>query len=119
MYDLSIKADWEYHPNTRHKLNIGGNYTTHNFETKTHQALAYQNYLEETSDTMVVRGKSTRNSHEVMMFAEDEFNSLTGFTPDKFKGGFKGFINQMCKMILNLLSFLNIKDIDDNAAKPI
>lgn len=23
-----------------------------------------------------------------MMFAEDEFNSLTGFTPDKFKGGF-------------------------------
>ena len=74
MYDLSIKADWEYHPNTRHKLNIGANYTTHNFVTKTRQNLAYQNYLEETGDTMVVKGKSTRNSHEVMMFAEDEWH---------------------------------------------
>ena len=74
IYDLSIKADWEYHPNTHHKLKIGGNYTTHSFVTETQQTLAYQNYQEETGDTMVVRGKSTRNSHEVMIFAEDEWH---------------------------------------------
>lgn len=74
IYDLSIKADWEYHPDTHHKIKMGGSYTTHRFVTKTHQTLAYQNDLEETGDTMMVRGKSTRNSHEIMLFAEDEWH---------------------------------------------
>ncbi len=74
IYDLGIKANWEYHPNTRHKIRTGGSYTLHHFKTETHQILAYQDYVEEAGDTLNVNGNSIRHSQEVMLFAEDEWH---------------------------------------------
>ena len=38
---------------------------------------------------------------------------------DEFERGFEGFIDQMGKMILNLLCFLNIEDNNNDTAEPI
>ena len=38
---------------------------------------------------------------------------------DEFKDGFEGFINEMGKMIFDLLCFLNIKEVQAKIAQPI
>jgi len=74
IYDGGIKANCEYHPNIHHKLRLGCSYTTHHFKTQTYQTLEYNYDIEETGDTTRVKGRSIRNSYEIMIFAEDEWH---------------------------------------------
>ena len=78
--DVSLKADFDYAPNTAHDIKFGVNYTYHTFRPDVSTFYFFNNYNDknETMDTVI--GKGNIYAHETMTYLEDNI-TLT----DRFK----------------------------------
>ena len=71
IYDTKLKADADFRPNDRHKVNFGANYTYHIFRPQTFYYS--HNTSEEMADTTYRESRYFSCSHEASLYGEDEW----------------------------------------------
>ena len=78
--DYSLKADFDYSPNTSHDIKFGTNYTYHTFRPDVSTFYFYNNYNNQSQKLDTVIGKGNIYAHETMTYVEDNIT-----LSDRFK----------------------------------
>jgi hypothetical protein len=74
LYDIGIKADFDWHLGCFHHLRFGAGYTLHSFHPHTNRQAFY--YGENAVDTTVMASSSKIESFETAFYVEDEMHLL-------------------------------------------
>lgn len=82
IYDVGVKADFDYRPDMRNRILFGGSFTHHLFKPQTLQQVFYFGDKSEDCDTSVVKGTNTHRSDEITLYAEDEWRMNRRFSAD-------------------------------------
>lgn len=80
--DVGVKADFDYRPNTSHRILFGAAYTHHLFSPQTLMQSYYFSDSSEDVDTTKYEGTNRNQSHELSVYAEDEIRISSRLSAD-------------------------------------
>jgi hypothetical protein len=82
IYDGGLKADFDYRPDNRNKINFGGTFTQHLFRPQTIQKSYYYGDKDEAVDTVQMKSHNIKHSSEFTAYAEDEMRITDKWSTD-------------------------------------
>ncbi|MBR1401832.1 MAG: TonB-dependent receptor [Prevotella sp.] len=72
IYDGTLRADFDFRPNTKNHIRFGGDMTWHEFRPQTQSRHDFSGYEDEQMDSVKTASRNHQHAQEVNLYAEDE-----------------------------------------------